>query len=94
MAAKGLNALWHGVRGYLPAHSGTDAFISASGSVVGEKLEDLVTHGKGLVGNVTGATVEEGLQWAKNQVQEFMSSPKGTSVSPPTLQKHNPLSGH
>jgi hypothetical protein len=59
LAAKGANAIWHAMRGYLPNKSLQDAAVSSASSVIGEKAEDLVTRGKGLVGNTVGATTEE-----------------------------------
>ncbi len=62
MVAKAVNAAWHGARGYLPDKSLKDAAISSLSSVVGEKAEDLVTKGKGLVGNTVGAVTENVVQ--------------------------------
>jgi hypothetical protein len=59
IVARGANAIWHAIRGYLPNKSLKDAAVAAGSSVIGEKSEDLVTKGKGLVGNTIGTAVEE-----------------------------------
>lgn len=59
LVAKGANAIWHAMRGYLPNKSLKDAAVSSVSSALGEKAEDLVTKGKGLVGNTVGALSEE-----------------------------------
>jgi hypothetical protein len=59
LAAKSANAIWQAIRGYLPNKSLEDAAVSAGSSVLGEKAEDLITKGKGFVGNTVGAAVEE-----------------------------------
>jgi len=62
MAAKAVNAAWHAARGYLPDKSLQDAAISSMSSIAGEKAEDLITKGKGLVGNTVGALTESAAQ--------------------------------
>jgi hypothetical protein len=54
------NAIWHGIRGYAPEQSLADAAVALSSNMVGEKVEDFVSRGKGLVGNVVGTVFEKG----------------------------------
>jgi hypothetical protein len=79
MAAKVANAAWHGARGYLPDKSLKDAAISSISSVVGEKTEDLVTRGKGLVGNTVGALTETGAQY-------LLAPPSGAQAASKTVR--------
>ncbi len=57
--AKSANAVWHAIRGYAPNKSIEDAAVAAGASALGERAEDVVTKGKGLVGNTVGALSEE-----------------------------------
>lgn len=59
---QGANIAWHALRGYAPEQSLSDAAISAGANVAGERLEDLVTKGKGLIGNAAGTAIEESAQ--------------------------------
>lgn len=79
MVAKGVNATWHAARGYLPDKSPKDAAISSLSSIVGEKAEDLVTKGKGLVGNTVGTLTENVAQ----RSQPYVVGERGPEVIVP-----------
>lgn len=53
------NAAYHAARSYAPDKSVVDAAIGSAANIAGEKVEDLVTYGKGLVGNVVGNVLEK-----------------------------------
>jgi len=74
-AAKVANGLWHGVRGYTSNKDVGEALSSAAGSVIGEKADDLVTHGKGIVGNAAGALAEAGLDKLRSMIPQQQSAP-------------------
>lgn len=59
LAAKGTNALWHAFRGFAPEQSMTQAALSVGANLAGEKLEDAITFGKGVTGNLGGTVMEE-----------------------------------
>lgn len=70
---KVLDVVYHGLRGYAPDHDKKKALLSAFGHVAGEKAEDLLTHGKGLIGNVSGSVAE---QSGSNMVDAWQASKK------------------
>lgn len=75
LAAKGTNALWHAFRGFAPEQSLTQAALSAGSNLAGEKLEDVVTSGKGFVGNAAGTILEEtGNKLVPDALREYLDS--------------------
>jgi hypothetical protein len=69
------NAVYHAGRSYAPDKSLADAAVGASSNVVGEKAEDLLTRGKGLVGNLVGSLTEKGANYLRDASQ-FIASPR------------------
>lgn len=65
--AKVGNAAYHAARGYAPEKSVMDGAIASVSNVIGEKAEDLVTRGKGLVGNIAGSVTEKAASYFREQ---------------------------
>lgn len=67
MVSKAGNALWHFARGYAPDKSIQNGVISSGSNLIGEKAEELITRGRGFVGNIVGQGIERLANYAKDK---------------------------